>query len=63
MSFVVVCCKLKGIICMVFGSGFPYKLDQFSIYSMNLAVLLLTFKKDGKISKSMQGQHIEHNNN
>jgi hypothetical protein len=38
-------CKPKGVVCMVFGSGFPYKLDHLSIYSMNLAVLLLTFKK------------------
>jgi hypothetical protein len=38
-------CKPRCVICLVFGSGFPYKLDQSSIYSINLAVLLLTFKK------------------
>ena len=45
MCVVDVCCKPKGIACAVFGSDFPYKVDQFSIYSKNLAALLLTFKK------------------
>jgi hypothetical protein len=27
-AFVVVRCKLNCIICMVFGSGFPHKLDH-----------------------------------
>jgi hypothetical protein len=44
---------------MVFGSGFPYKLDHLSIYSMNLAVLLLTFKKKKKDNDTgeKQSQH------
>jgi hypothetical protein len=25
---------ISGVICMVFGSGFPHKLDQFSLVSL-----------------------------
>jgi hypothetical protein len=48
-------CKLKGIICMVFESGFPHKLDQFSIYLINSVLILtlnqyaLTIASDGYI--------------
>jgi hypothetical protein len=41
-AFVGGCCKSKCITCTVFRSGFPYKPDHSSIYSMNLVVLMLT---------------------
>ena len=45
----VVCllvCVVKGYHLYGFRSGFSYQLDQFSIYLLNFAVLMLTFKKN-----------------
>jgi hypothetical protein len=52
-----------GSICTVFGPGFPYKLGQsvvltFSYIAMNIAVLLLLFKKKSPLSSASESEEI-----